>query len=119
MPTYEFKCKSCDAISSFVAKRYEVPENPACSKCGSTEMTRVFSAFAYHASEGDRMANFDTSKGRGVDFYKDSRNVGLWAKKRARELGADSATIKQLDEVVDRARDRVLSGDTDSVTGLG
>jgi hypothetical protein len=35
------------------------------------------------------LANLNTSKTEGDAFYKDSRNVGLWAKKRMKELGVD------------------------------
>jgi hypothetical protein len=48
------------------------------------------------------LANFDTSRPKGNDFYKDSRNVGLWAKKRMRELGVDLGP--KMDEIVERGR---------------
>jgi len=48
------------------------------------------------------LSSFDTSKPRGDDFYKDSRNIGLWAKKRMRELGADLGP--KMDEIVEKGR---------------
>lgn len=48
------------------------------------------------------MAEFDTSRPRDESFYRDSRNVGLWAKKRAKEMGADLGT--QFEETVEKAR---------------
>jgi hypothetical protein len=48
------------------------------------------------------LANFDSSKRRGDDYYKDSRNIGLWAKKRMRELGVDLGP--KMDEIVERGR---------------
>jgi hypothetical protein len=48
------------------------------------------------------LTNFDTSKPRGENFYKDSRNIGLWAKKRMRELGVDLGP--KMDEIVERGR---------------
>jgi hypothetical protein len=48
------------------------------------------------------LTNFDTSRPRGDDFYKDSRNVGLWAKKRMRELGVDLGA--KMDEIVEGGR---------------
>lgn len=47
------------------------------------------SAFAVVESEGSRLGNFSASAPRDESFYRDSRNVGLWAKKRAKELGVD------------------------------
>jgi len=35
-------------------------------------------------------------------FYRDSRNVGLWAKKRAKEMGVDLGS--QFEETVEKAR---------------
>jgi hypothetical protein len=48
------------------------------------------------------MAQLDTSKPKGDDFYKDSRNIGLWAKKRMREMGVDLGS--KMDEIVEKGR---------------
>jgi hypothetical protein len=48
------------------------------------------------------LANFDPSKPRGDDFYKDSRNVGLWTKKRMQQMGVDLGP--KLDEIVEKGR---------------
>ena len=48
------------------------------------------------------MQNFDTSAPRDESFYKDSRNVGLWAKKRAKDMGVDLGS--QFEETVEKAR---------------
>jgi hypothetical protein len=69
------------------------------------------SRFAYHRSDGDRLSEFDTSKSQGDDFYKDSRNIGLWAKKRARQMGADLGS--DFEEVVDKARSGKILEDYD------
>ena len=105
MPTYEFKCRQCRRKTSIVVQTYNPPSYAVCSSCGSEDTARVFSAFAYHRSESDRMAGLDTGTPRGDDYYRDSRNVGLWAKKRARELGVEGETLNQLDDVVDRAKE--------------
>lgn len=47
------------------------------------------STFAMVESEGSRLDRFDTREHPGESFYRDSRNVGLWAKKRAKEMGVD------------------------------
>jgi hypothetical protein len=44
---------------------------------------------SYHVSEGDRLAHYDPNAPKGDDFYKDSRNIGLHAKKRAQQMGVD------------------------------
>ena len=60
-----------------------------CSFCNSKNVKRVLSSFSVHQTEESRLSSFDTSKPQGVDFYKDSRNVGLFAKKKMRDLGVD------------------------------
>ncbi len=102
MPIYEYECQQCRAISTFLILKKEDAARVGCKGCGSKEMSRVISRVAYHRSENDRLAEFDTRKSQGEEFYKDSRNVGLWAKKRAKELGADLGP--QFDEIVENAR---------------
>jgi hypothetical protein len=60
------------------------------------------SSFAVVETEASRLSNFDSSKPRDESFYRDSRNVGLWAKKRAQELGVDLGS--KFDDTVERAR---------------
>ncbi len=60
------------------------------------------SSFAVVQSEASRVASFDTSKPRDESFYRDSRNVGLWAKKRARQMGVDLG--EKFEATVEKAR---------------
>jgi hypothetical protein len=60
------------------------------------------SAFAVVESEASRLHSFDTAKPRDESFYRDSRNVGLWAKKRAKEMGVDFGP--QFESTVEKAR---------------
>ena len=110
MPIYEYRCKDCGQKVSLLVKSIASESVPSCPNCGGNAMQKLISVFAYHRSVSSRLEEIDTSKPRGEDYYKDSRNVGLWAKKRVRELGADSETVRQVDEVVDRAAEKALSG---------
>jgi len=67
------------------------------------------SSFAVVGNEAARLNNFDTKQPRGESFYRDSRNVGLWAKKRAREMGVDLGS--KFDETVEKARSGKLIKD--------
>jgi len=62
----------------------------------------VLSSFAVVESEASRLANFDPSRPRDESFYRDSRNVGLWAKKRAQQMGIDLGP--KFEETVEKAR---------------
>ncbi len=65
-------------------------------------MRRVMSSFAVVESEASRLRDFDTSKPRDESYYRDSRNVGLWAKKRAQEMGVDLGP--RFEETLEKAR---------------
>ena len=65
-------------------------------------MKRVMSSFAVVESESSRLKSCDSSKPRDESFYRDSRNVGLWAKKRAKEMGVDLGS--KFDATVEKAR---------------
>lgn len=102
MPIYEYRCKRCNAEFSALIMRSEDESKIRCERCTSTKLTRLLSRFSYNQSEDSRLRDFDTRKPRDDTFYKDSRNIGLWAKKRAKDLGADLGP--KFDEVVERAR---------------
>jgi hypothetical protein len=76
--------------------------NLECTACGSADLSRLMSKFAYHQMESSRIEALDTSKPRDDSYYRDSRNIGLWAKKRAKELGADLG--ERFEETVEKAR---------------
>ena len=47
MPIYEFLCPPCNRVYSFHTQRYEVDRVPPCPKCGSADMRRMVSKFAF------------------------------------------------------------------------
>jgi putative FmdB family regulatory protein len=102
MPIYEYECCDCERIASHVLLGSKRRSRPACPHCGSARTKRVMSSFAVVATEASRLAEFDTSKPRDESFYRDSRNVGLWAKKRAKQMGVDLGP--QFEATVEKAR---------------
>jgi len=103
MPIYEYHCRACGKNQShlFLTQR-EAATRPPCQHCRARKLTRLLSRFAYHQTEASRLNDFDTSAPRDESFYRDSRNVGVWAKKRAKEMGVDLGA--QFDETVEKAR---------------
>jgi putative FmdB family regulatory protein len=89
MPIYEYRCPSCgEEFQSLVMKKAE--ENTLlCPKCGGRKKRRLISRVAYHVSEQDRLNAFRPRDAKEDAFFKDSRNIGLAAKKRAQQLGVD------------------------------
>ena len=102
MPIYEYRCNQCKREFTRLFLNTREIKNVACKFCSGTNLTRLLSSFAVHQTEESRLSSFDTSKPRGDDFYKDSRNIGLWAKKRTKELGVDLGP--KMDEIVERGR---------------
>jgi putative FmdB family regulatory protein len=102
MPIYEYRCNRCKKEFSLLILNLKENRKSQCPTCHSRNLTRLLSPFSVHQTEESRLANFDTSKPRGDDFYKDSRNIGMWAKKRMRELGTDLGP--KMDEIVEKGR---------------
>jgi putative FmdB family regulatory protein len=102
MPIYEYYCEACGRITSQLVLRLAEATPPVCKACNSRETRRVMSRFALHRSEASRLAAFDPSVSHTPDFYQDSRNVGLWAKKRAQQMGVDLGS--PFAETVEKAR---------------
>ena len=89
MPIYEYECLTCESrFQSLVMKEAE-EKKLLCPSCGKGKKKRLISRVAYHVSEQDRLDAFNPSDSREDAFFKDSRNIGLSAKKRAQKMGAD------------------------------
>lgn len=102
MPIYEYRCNNCGKEFSELFLKIEDAEKAKCKFCNSTNLVKLLSTFCVHQTEESRLTDFNTSKPRGEDFYKDSRNIGLWAKKRMREMGIDLGP--KLDEIIEKGR---------------
>jgi len=103
MPIYEYCCQACGKSQSLLfLSQKDAATKPRCKYCGARRLKRLLSRVAYHQTEASRLNDFDTSAPRDESFYRDSRNVGLWAKKRAKQMGVDLGS--QFEETVEKAR---------------
>jgi putative FmdB family regulatory protein len=96
MPVYEFFCPACRKKSSFLVRSASSFE-PKCSICGSAEVTRVISSFAYHKSLQTMYEESGEPSGiQSPDYYKDPRNIGRWAERKFQDMGVEMpGEIKQ------------------------
>ena len=102
MPIYEYRCNRCKKEFSQLFLNPKAIGGIQCKFCSGTDLTRLLSPFCVHQTEESRLADFDTAAPRTHEFYKDSRNVGLWTKKRMKQMGVDLGS--KLDEVVEKGR---------------
>jgi putative FmdB family regulatory protein len=89
MPIYEYECCSCEAQFQSLIMKNEEEETLVCPKCRGNKLKKLISRVAYHVSERDRLHAYDPSAPKSDSFYRDSRNIGLHAKKRAEQMGVD------------------------------
>ena len=90
MPIYEYRCRKCEARSTFLAKSVNEPVSGTCSACGSADLERVISTFAYHRSiQSIHEDSGEPTMFPGPDYYKDPRNIGRWTEKRFKEMGME------------------------------
>jgi len=80
----------------------EDEENLLCPACGSRNLRRLISRVAYHVSERDRLEAFNPYASQSDSFYRDSRNIGLHAKKRAKQMSVDLGS--SFEEKVEKLR---------------
>jgi len=102
MPIYEYRCHRCSREFSRLFMHLPEQGEVTCTYCKSKKVKRVLSSFSLHQTEESRLAKINTSKSPGEEYYRDSRNVGLWAKKRMREMGIDLGP--KMDEIVEKGR---------------
>jgi putative FmdB family regulatory protein len=109
MPIYEYHCNRCGREFSHLSINSKRRRGVSCKFCRGKDLTRLLSSFSVHQTEESRLSQFDSSKRPGDGFYKDSRNVGLWTKKKMRELGVDLGP--KIDEIVEEGRTgKILEG---------
>ncbi len=102
MPIYEYRCNHCNKTFSHLFLNTREVGDLRCKSCHSRDLTKLLSSFSIHQTEESRLRTLDTSKHPSDSFYKDSRNVGLWTKKRMKELGVNLGS--KLDEIVEKGR---------------
>ena len=89
MPIFEYECQNCMCRFQHLIMKAEEETLLVCPDCGKTPLKRLVSRVAYHQSEKDRIESYNPSARQSDAFMKDTRNIGLHAKKRAQEMGVD------------------------------
>lgn len=107
MPIYEFICQDCHKRTSVLVRSVSESITPTCHFCGSANLSRTVSSFAYHKSLQTVWEDSgEPSPFPSDDYYKDPRNIGRWAEKKFKEMGEEMPT--HLKEEIQAAREGVM-----------
>jgi len=108
MPLYEYQCKVCGNIITALILKPDEEAALKCEQCRSCQVARILSRCTAHKTEAQRLTEFEPRSTRDESFYEDDRNVGLWAQKRAKELGVDLGA--GFNEKLEQARSGKIPG---------
>lgn len=128
MPIYEYRCSNCRRRVDIFVQGFSPPANPSCSKCGSKELSRIYSSFAVRRSKNDRGVYdeiLSDSKLTSGLMRNDPRALAAWSRKMAHATGEDvtpetEEMLSRLDagedmnKVVEDFKPPELKGDTET-----
>ena len=102
MPIYEYQCSHCNRTLQALIMSKKEEEGLKCPNCGAGDLKKLISLVSYHVSEADRLASYHPRDQQSESFFRDSRNIGLHAKWRAKQMGIDLGS--SFEEKLDRIR---------------
>lgn len=105
MPIYEYKCDDCGRLTSVFLKSMSTEPDAVCKACGSRDLSRAVSRFAYHKSEQTILEEYGSEPKRPED-YKDPRQIGRWVERKFGEYGMD--VPDEARKMIDAAREGEL-----------
>jgi putative FmdB family regulatory protein len=113
VPIYEFQCNECKQIASFFTRTVADKLEPVCPSCGSVNLQRRISSFAYHKTTQQihEESGPPSMFGNNPEYYKDPRNIGRHTEQRLKELGINmntDDTFKGVRETIAAAREGEL-----------
>jgi putative FmdB family regulatory protein len=90
MPIYEFACGGCRKNVSVFQRSMTTATVARCPECGSDQLTRLISKFAFRRS----MPDFDDGPDFGDDMMddvdeNDPRSVARWARRMGEQMGEE------------------------------
>jgi hypothetical protein len=79
----------CGRQFQYLVLSKEDEESLRCPGCDGRDLKKLISRAVFHVSEQDRLSTYNPNAPKDDAFYKDTRNIGLHAKKRAQQMGVD------------------------------
>lgn len=95
MPIYEYRCENCNARISIFAQGFKESSGLKCPRCGSENLTRLFSSFSIGKGDSyyrkgvyeDIMS--DSKLTRGL-MANDPRSLAEWSRRMGQAAGEES-----------------------------
>jgi putative FmdB family regulatory protein len=103
MPVYEYRCNDCRRrVSLYIRGLSEKPE-PVCTKCGSKNLTRLFSTFARLKTDKDVYENIlsDSDLVKGM-MANDPRALVEWSRRMEGTEGEKSPEYEEMMERMEK-----------------
>lgn len=99
MPLYEYRCRRCGHVSTFLVGVTVHAPTLRCIRCGGEELERLISRVHHLLGEEERLERMmDPSMLSGVD-ENDPRSIARWARTMGKTLGDEAG--EDFDELVD------------------
>ncbi len=116
MPIYEYLCRECGKVSSYLVMNIRESFHPVCKRCQSTKMTKLISRVARVRSEESRLESLaDPSKLGAID-ENDPASMARWMKRMGKEMGEDlgddlEAMVDEAVEEESKAKEKPADGE--------
>jgi len=103
MPIYEYRCGNCRRRVDIFVQGFSPPSSPTCTKCGSKDLSRIYSSFAVRRSKNDKSVYdeilSDSKLTHGL-MRNDPRALAEWSRKMAR--ATDEDTTPETEDLLSR-----------------
>jgi putative FmdB family regulatory protein len=117
MPIYEYRCNRCKQKVTVFTRSFSQAVEPRCDRCGSEELTRLFSPVALLKSSGESLDVPDLG-GLGDVDENDPRAMREMVRRLKREMGDEAADLDE-DELLEGALGGGLGDEGDEEHGEG
>jgi len=115
MPIYEYLCRDCGKVSSYIVMNIRETFHAKCKRCQGTKMTKLISRVARVRSEESRLESLADPSKLGDINENDPASMARWMKRMGKELGEDLG--EDFDAMVDEAMEEESKGKGESAGG--
>lgn len=90
VPLYEFRCNTCNEITSALVYSWSERQEPDCRHCGSPDIHRIISKFSFRPSWGDSL-NWTPSRETTSDIDENSpASIDAYMGRIKKEMGGQT-----------------------------